>query len=106
MASSNVQTFRGTHQAFNRRWVTAFSNAEVAEPQYIDGGDTVVALFTGRGVNDGPLGPLPKTGKRMTVPFCEVLRFDDKGQVVWGAIYYDQLSMLTQLGHAQPGAAA
>ena len=38
-----------------------------------DAGDTVVAEFTGRGVNDGPLGPLPASGKQMNHPFCEIL---------------------------------
>jgi steroid delta-isomerase-like uncharacterized protein len=137
MASRNVETYRATHQAFNRRdfdavvnsmaedvsyhdrarditfrgrtgfkefmqgWVTAFSNSEVTEPVYIDAGDTVVAQFVGRGVNDGPLGPLPATGKSMTFHLCEVFRFNDAGQIVSGAIYYDQLSIMVQLGHAQ-----
>jgi hypothetical protein len=42
----------------------------------------------------------------MNLRFCEVLRFDQQGQLVSGTIYYDQLSMLTQLGHAQPMEAA
>jgi hypothetical protein len=37
---------------------------------------------------------------------CEIIRFDAEGRIVSGGIYYDQLSMLTQLGHAQGGGAA
>ncbi len=142
MASRNVETMKGAHQAFNRRdfdsimklladgfvyedrargmsfaggdgfteflqgWTTAFSKAEISEPTYIDGGDVVVAEFRGRGTNDGPLGPLPATGKPLNLHFCEIARFDQSGQMVSGAIYYDQSSMLTQLGHAQPAARA
>jgi len=96
-------TFRGRSgfKEFMQAWVQAFSNATVTEPTYIDGGDIVVCQFIGTGVNDGPLGPLAATGKEMKLPFCEFLRFNDKGQGVSGGCYYDQLSMLTQLGHAQ-----
>lgn len=92
----------GGFKEFMQGWVTAMSNAEVFEPKYIDGGDTVVAEFIGRGTNDGPLGTLPKTGKQLTLNFCEVIRFNERGQIVSGAVYYDQLSMMIQLGHAQP----
>ena len=30
---------------------------------------------------------------------CEITRFDEQGRIVGGEIYYDQLTMLTQLGH-------
>jgi steroid delta-isomerase-like uncharacterized protein len=96
-------TFRGRagFKEFMQGWVTAFSSCEVSEPSYLDAGDTVIAEFTGRGVNDGPLGPLPATGKSVNFYLCEVCRFNDQGQIVSGGIYYDQLSILTQLGHAQ-----
>lgn len=101
-------TFRGRSgfREFMQGWVTAFSNAEVSEPKYSDAGTTVVAEFVGRGTNDGPLGPLPKTGKHMKVPFCEIMRFNEKGQIASGAAYYDQLSIMAQLGHAPPAEAA
>jgi steroid delta-isomerase-like uncharacterized protein len=96
-------TFRGRtgFKEFMQGWVTAFSNAEVFEPQYIDAGNVVIAEFIARGVNDGSLGPLPATGKQGNFPYCEVMRFNDKGQIIAGAAYYDQLSIMVQLGHAQ-----
>jgi hypothetical protein len=36
----------------------------------------------------------------MDLPFCEVLRFDESGRIVSGGIYYDVMTMLTQLGIA------
>jgi ketosteroid isomerase-like protein len=55
----------------------------------------------GRGTNDGPMGPgKAVTGKRMDMPFCEILRVQD-GRVVSGEMFYDQLTMLTQLGLAE-----
>ena len=40
----------------------------------------------------------------MDMPFCEVIRYDSDGRATSGKIFYDQLTMLTQLGHAQPPA--
>jgi steroid delta-isomerase-like uncharacterized protein len=95
-------TFRGRagFREFMTAWTTAFSNAQVTSPTYLDAGDTVIALFTGRGTNDGPFGPLPASGKELDLQFCELLRFNDSGQIVGGAVYYDQLTLLSQLGHA------
>jgi len=90
------QEFKDT---FLTGWDQAFSDARVTEAQYIDGGDTVIALFVGRGKQDGPLGPFQASGKEMATPFCELLRFDGSGRVIGGEIYYDQVTMLTQLGH-------
>lgn len=95
-------TYRGREgfKQFMGIWVSAFSNAEVCEPTYIDGGDVVVAQFRGRGTNDGGMGPFRATGRTMDLPFCEILRFDEAGRILSGAIYYDVITMLTQLGIA------
>jgi steroid delta-isomerase-like uncharacterized protein len=89
---------------FMKIWVSAFSNAEVCEPTYIDGGDVVVAQFRGRGVNDGGMGPFRPTGRAMDLPFCEMLWFDESGRILRGAIYYDVMTMLMQLGIAPSSA--
>ena len=96
-------TIRGREgfRQFMEGWVIAFSDAEVSDPVYIDGGNTVVAQFIARGLNDGPFGSLPASGRQMQLPMCEVFRFDDNGQMISGSLYYDQLSLLTQLGHIQ-----
>jgi steroid delta-isomerase-like uncharacterized protein len=96
-------TLKGPDQFIGwlQEWVSAFSDGHVGEVRYIDGGTTSVAQFRGTGTQDGPAGPLPASGKRMDVPFCEILRFDDQGRIVEGEMYYDQVTMLTQLGHLQ-----
>ena len=80
-------------------WVAAFSNADIAAARYTDGGDTVVAQFTGRGHNDGNFGKLSATGKPASFDYCEIVRFNEHGKVVAIDAYYDQLSILMQLGH-------
>ena len=56
--------------------------------------------------HDGPLGPFPATGKQFALPLCELWHFDPSGRVVGGDLYYDQVSLLTQLGSLpQPSSA-
>jgi len=134
MASRNVETYRGIHDAFNRRdfdevishftdsfayvdqprgathnrqefkdvfmqgWANSFSDARVTEREYIDGGDVVVCRFTGRGTNDGSIEGAPPTGRTMSLPFVEILRFDSQGRITGGEAVYDQVTILTQLG--------
>ena len=66
--------------------------------RYVDGGQTVVGTFTVEGTQDGPLGPFPATGKPFALALCEMWHFDSGGRVVGGDLYYDQVSLLTQLG--------
>lgn len=92
-------------RAFFAEWRTAFSDAIASDLHIVDARDTVVVQFTAGGTNDGPFGPYPPTGRRAMVPFCNVLRFNGEGRIVSDELYYDQLSFLVQLGHAEaPGA--
>lgn len=85
-----------------RGWTSAFSDARPDDGQYLEGPDFSVSLFRGRGINDGSFGPFPATNKEMDLPYCEILRYGPDGKVVWGGIYYDQVTLLSQLGHIQP----
>ncbi len=100
-------TFR-TPQEFKDQflagWVRAFSDARVTDARYIDAGETVVSRFTARGKHDGPLGLFPATRKEIALPICEMWHFDAAGWVVGGEIYYDQVTLLTQLGLMPSGA--
>ena len=92
---STPQEFRDD---FLAGWVRASPNIKITSPHYIDAGQTVVCTFEVTGTQDGPLGPFPATGKEFTVPLCEMWHFDAGGRVVGGDLYYDQLSLLMQLG--------
>ena len=64
--------------------------------------DRSIAQFDGVGTNDGPLDSLPATGRTMNLPFCEIMTYDRDGRIVRGELYYDQVSLLVQLGHMPP----
>ena len=101
-------TFRGReeYRQYTKGWTEAFSDAQISDPTYIDGGDVVVAQFTGRGKNDGPFGYLAPTGKAAQFAYCEILRLNEGGKVVSIDAYYDQLGLLIQLGHVPAPAAS
>jgi len=79
-------------------WVTTSSDIRITDPRYLDAGDAVVSVFTITGTHDGPLGTSPATGRRFALELCELWHFDVAGRVVGGDLYYDQLSLLAQLG--------
>jgi steroid delta-isomerase-like uncharacterized protein len=83
---------------FMQGWVNAFSDAQVTDREYLDAGDTVICRFTGRGTNDGSIEGAPPTGRTMSLPFCEIFRFDSQGRITSGEALYDQVTILTQLG--------
>ena len=92
------RTPREFKEDFLAGWVQASSDIRITDPGYLDAGQTVVCTFTVVGIHDGPLGPFPATGKHFTLPLCELWRFDTSGRVVGGDLYYDQVSLLMQLG--------
>jgi hypothetical protein len=79
-------------------WVQSSTDIRITDARYIDVGQTVLCTFNVVGTQDGPLGPFPATGKQFTLPLCEMWHFDSSGQVIGGDLYYDQLSLLMQLG--------
>jgi steroid delta-isomerase-like uncharacterized protein len=85
-------------EEFLAGWVQSSSDIRITDPTYLDAGRTVVGTFTVTGTHDGPLGPFPATGKPFSLALCELWHFDPQGRVVGGDLYYDQVSLLMQLG--------
>jgi steroid delta-isomerase-like uncharacterized protein len=89
-------------------WRRTFPDARCTDIDYLETGNATIARLTGRATNDGPLGDLPPTGRKVVLPVCDIHECDSEGRVVRGDIYYDRLSVLEQLGHMpapQPAAA-
>jgi len=91
-------TPREFREDFLPAWVEAASDIRITGPRYLEAGQSVVCTFTVVGTHDGPFGPFPATGKEFALPLCEMWHFDSEGRVVGGDLYYDQLSLLMQLG--------
>ena len=93
---------RDRFREWTEAWAKAFSDGKITNPQYIDAGEFVITQFTVEGTNDGPLGSFPPSGRRISLQFCEICQLDKQGRVVSSGCYYDQYTLLTQLGHVQP----
>jgi len=68
--------------------------------------DEYVAMkVTYSGTQNGPMGPFPASGKKLTLPYIGILRIEDeKVAEIW--VEWDNLYALAQLGHFQPPAEA
>jgi steroid delta-isomerase-like uncharacterized protein len=82
-------------------FITASSDAKVKVVEVIDAGDVVVSVLEMGGTNDGPLGPMPASGRRFSTRGVQILHFDREGRIVAHDNFFDQLSMMVQLGFAQ-----
>jgi steroid delta-isomerase-like uncharacterized protein len=97
---------RDKFREWTEEWAEALSDGLITNPEYIDAGDIVVARFTVVGTNDGPFGSMKPTGRKLSLPFCEICHFDKQGSPVLGGCYYDQYTLLSQLGHIEALATA
>lgn len=64
-------------------------------------GNLVAVWANYSGTQDGPLGPFPATGRRVDTDFAAILRLEG-GMITEINVVWDNLSMLSQLGHLEP----
>ncbi len=87
--------------AFVTAFKQAFPDLHWEMREFIEGSNTVVAegvfIGTNTGTIVGPRGPIPATGRRVELPFCDIWRVRN-GRIVENRIYYDQVTFLDQLG--------
>ena len=88
-------------KAWMSDWIAASSDSKVSVVEVIDAGDVVVSVLEMQGTNDGPLGPLPASGRRFSTRGVQILHFDKAGRIVAHDNFFDQLSMMVQLGFVE-----
>ena len=96
----SVRRFYGDH--FIGKWpqdieITPVSRT-VGEDQVVD---ELVLSFTHDIEMDQLLPRIPPTGRHVRLPFCVVVKFED-GKVAHEHIYWDQASLLVQVGLLDP----
>lgn len=87
-------------KAWMAEWLAASSDNKVRIERVIDGGASVVSILTFEGTHDGPMGPMAATGRRFTARGVQILVFDEGGRIVQHDNFFDQLSIMAQLGMA------
>ncbi len=92
---------REGYLTFVRGWSTAFPDSKVDVTNIVASKNTVVVEFTGRGTHQGvlrtPMGDISATGKKVEVPFCDVVTVKN-GKVRSLRSYYDAATFMRQLG--------
>jgi predicted ester cyclase len=79
----------------------AFPDFSLTIEELVSSGDKVWGRMTARGTQEGQLGPMPPTGRRIEITVIDIMRFKD-GRLVehWGVP--DRFAMMEQLGMKPP----
>lgn len=90
-------------------WTDAFPNNKIKPATIAEDGEygTLEAVFEGThtGTLNTPTGPIPATGKKVSIPFVTTSRQRD-GRYKAFNLYFDQVDLMTQLGLMPAPAAA
>ena len=62
--------------------------------------ETIILEVLVRGTHTGTWKGIPPTGRRAEFPVCAVFTFDDRDQIHAEIVYFDRLTVMTQLGVA------
>jgi predicted ester cyclase len=89
--------------AFLREFLAAVPQYEDTLSQMIADGDRVAYVSTMKGVQTGPIGDLPATGKEFTLVNIIIQRLEDE-KIVETWVSWDNMAFLTQLGLMPPPA--
>jgi predicted ester cyclase len=81
--------------------VKTFPDSYITTEMLIAEGDMVAGYFTYSGTQKGAMGPFPPTGIKADLKYLGILRIED-GKIAEMWVEWDNLAMLTQLGHFPP----
>ena len=100
-----LQELEGTEEflAFIQEFMTTVPEHEDTITQMIAQGDKVAYVSTIKGIQTGPMGDLPATGKEFTLVNIIIQRLED-GKIAETWVSWDNVSFLSQLGHIPPPA--
>jgi ketosteroid isomerase-like protein len=88
-----------------KMFLESFSDGKLVKPDLWGAGDYVVTLSTFEGTNDHDMGPMKKTGKKVSIPVAEVSLVKD-GKISHFWRFYSSFDFAQQLGMMPaPGAA-
>lgn len=91
--------------AVGQMFATALPDGKINVKNVYASGDTVVVEFIGTGTHTGDFAGVPGSGRKVTIPVCDVIEFRD-GKIYAEREYIDMLSMMQQIGAIPEGAVA
>ncbi|MGA9269536.1 MAG: ester cyclase [Lutimonas sp.] len=80
-------------------YFTGFPDLKIELDHMISDGNETYMSWTITGSNTGVFGELPPTGKRIKISGITRMLFDEQGKIEVEEAYYNELSLLQQMGH-------
>jgi len=80
-------------------YITAFPDLHLTIDDVVATDDHVILNWTIRGTNTGIFGEIQATGKKVTVSGITRMDFNEAGKIVYEDVFFNELSLLQQLGH-------
>ena len=80
-------------------YFTGFPDLKLELDHMIADNNEIYMSWTITGSNTGVFGELPPTGKRIKIRGITRMVFDDEGKIAVEQVYYNELSLMQQLGH-------
>jgi predicted ester cyclase len=88
-----------------KMFLGAFSDGKIAPVTLWAAGDYVVSVATFSGTNDGDMGDMKKTGKKVTITIAELMKYEGgKLKQTWR--FFNSAGMAMQMGLVPPPGAA
>lgn len=81
----------------NQGFANGMSDAHIKIERTQSAGNIAVTEFTGTGTHDGDLMGIPPTGKKLSMPVCNVIEVKD-GKILAEREYMDMMHLMQQVG--------
>ena len=80
-------------------YFNGFPDLSILVEEIFESEDHICLNWTINGTNTGEFGELKATGKKIEIHGMSRLSFDEQGKIVYEDVYYNELSLMQQLGH-------
>ena len=95
----NLATNKNELKANMQVYFTGFPDLEIQMDDVISDDNEIYLNWTITGTNTGMFGDLPPTGKKIKISGITRMEFDQDGKITLEEVYYNELSLLQQMGH-------
>ena len=92
---------RDEMRQFLQQDLLVFPDSQISLQMIIAEGDMVAGYFTFSATQEGAIGPFPATGKKADVNYLSIMRLEG-GKIAEMWVEWDNLAILSQLGHYPP----
>ena len=94
--ASNLQELKANIQVY----FTGFPDLVLKEAHVIVKKDELTLVWSFEGTNTGVFGEHQATGKKIKIRGISYTKFNENGKIIYEEIFYNELSLLQQLGYA------